>query len=164
MVEGDVGAGIDGEADRRAAEAQRVLDAGGDRLVAFLGARQAVGAVHLRIVGICAGEGVGAGLDNAERRGIGAEPGLDRELEMVVRVIGRRVRREAARRAVLEALVDRQDHHLAGAAELALHQDAGEVGLGAGIVALVIGEDFCDLSVDLHRGGSFLAGEGLTEL
>ena len=59
-----------------------------------------------------AGEGVGAGLDHAERRGIGVEPGLDRQLEMVVRVIGRRVGREGARRAMLEALVDRQDHQL----------------------------------------------------
>ena len=63
---------------------------------------------------------------------------------MIMRVIGRRVGREAARRAMLEALIDRQDHQLAGAAELALHQDAGEVGLGAGIVALVGGQDLPD--------------------
>ena len=35
----------------------------------------------LRMVGICAGEGVGARLDHAERRGVGDEPGFDRELE-----------------------------------------------------------------------------------
>ena len=56
-----------------------------------------------------------------------------------MRVVGGGVGGEAARRAVLEALVDRQDHELAGAAEPALHQDAGEIRLGAGIVALVIG-------------------------
>ena len=94
--------------------------------------------VHLEDGRDRAGEGRGAGLDEAERRGIGREPGIDRELEMVMRVIGRRVGREAARRPVLEALIDRQDDQLAGAAELALHQDAGEVRLGAGIVAFVV--------------------------
>ena len=131
------------------------LTLAGDRLVGvFLGARQAVGVVELEDQRDLPGKGAGAGLDKAERRGIGDEPGLDRQLEVVMRVVGRRVRREAARRAVLEALVDRQDHQLAGAAELAVHQDAGEVRLGAGIVAFVIGEDLLDLAVDLHR--SFL--------
>ena len=99
---------IDGEADRRAAEPQRIGDAAGDRLV--LGGGQAVAAVHLQDGRDGAGIGGGAGLDHAERRGIGVQPGLDRQLEMVVRVIGGGVGREAAGRAVLEALVDRQDH------------------------------------------------------
>src|SRR5712692_4060682 len=37
------------------------------------------------------------------------------------------------------------------AGELAVHQDAGEVRLDAGIVALVVAEDLPDLTVDLHR-------------
>src|SRR5712691_4114676 len=37
------------------------------------------------------------------------------------------------------------------AGELAVHQDAGEVRLGAGVVALVVAEDLLDLTVDLHR-------------
>ena len=97
----------------------------------------AVGVVALQDGRDLPGEGIGAGGDHAERRGIGVQSGLDGELVVVVRVIGRRVRREAARRAVLEALIDRQDHHLAGAAEFAGGQDAGQVGLGTGIVALV---------------------------
>src|SRR5216684_9352551 len=71
---------------------------------------------------------------------------------MVMRVVGRRVRRKAAGGAVLDPLIDRQDQELAGAAELAVHQDAGEVRLGPGIVALVMAEDLLDLTVDLHRG------------
>ena len=51
---------------------------------------------------------------------------------------------------MLEALVDRQDHQLAGAAEPALHQDARQVGLGARVVALVPGEDLADLRGELH--------------
>jgi hypothetical protein len=51
---------------------------------------------------------------------------------------------------VLKALVDRQDHHLARAAEAPVHQDAGQVGLGAGAIALVVIEDFLDGAGDLH--------------
>ena len=82
---------------------------------------------------------------------------------MIMRIVGGRVDREAARRAVLEALVDRQDDQLAGAAQPALHQDAGEIGLGAGIVAFIFGEDVADdgreghhkLLEDRFRGGSY---------
>jgi hypothetical protein len=52
---------------------------------------------------------------------------------MVVRIVGRLVDREAAGRTVLEALVDRQDDELAGAAEPALGQDPGEIGLVPGL-------------------------------
>ena len=38
-----------------------------------------------------AGESVGASLDHAERRRIGGEAGIDRQLEMVMRIIGRRI-------------------------------------------------------------------------
>jgi hypothetical protein len=67
-----------------------------------------------------------------------------------MRVEGGRVRREGAVGTVLEALVDRQDHHLAAAAELAVHQHAGEVRLGAGAIALVVVEDLLDGAGDLH--------------
>ena len=40
---------------------------------------------------------------------------------------------------------------LAGAAEPAVHQDAGEVGLGARAVGLVPGEDFTNLAGEFHR-------------
>ncbi len=54
------------------------------------------------------------------------------ELVVVVRIVGVGVRREGAGRAMLEALVDRQDHHLARAAQAAVHQDAGQVALVPG--------------------------------
>jgi len=71
---------------------------------------------------------------------------------MVLRVVSRRVRREAAGRAVLEALIDRQDHHLAGAGQPALHQDAGQVRLGPRVVALVVAQDRFDGRCDFHGG------------
>src|SRR6266851_4132768 len=37
------------------------------------------------------------------------------------------------------------------AGELAVHQDAGKVGLGAGIIAHVVGEDLVDMAIHLHR-------------
>src|SRR5690349_9738188 len=81
-----------------------------------------------------------------------------------MRIVGVGVGREGAGGAVLEALIDRQDHHLAGAAELAVHQQAGKVRLGAGAIALVVVEDLLDGTADLHGGPPFsngvIAGEG----
>src|SRR6266700_6290306 len=37
------------------------------------------------------------------------------------------------------------------AGELAVHQDAGKVGLGAGIIAHVVGEDRVEMAIHLHR-------------
>ena len=103
-----------------------------------------VGVVELQDERDLAGELGGAGLEEAERRGVGVAARVDRELEVVARVVAGRVRREAARRAVLEALVDRQDHQLAGAAEAAVVQHAREVGERAGVVARVPGQDLLD--------------------
>ncbi len=107
--------------------------------------------LSFRMVGIAPAKVLAPGLDHAERGGVGGEAGGERKTEMVVRVVGGRVGGEGAGGAVLEALVHRQDHQLAGAAELALHEDAGEVGLGARVVALVVVEDRLDLRRDLHR-------------
>ena len=73
-----------------------------------------------------------------------------RELEVVARVVAGGVRRERARRAVLEALVDGEDHHLARAGERAVVEHAGQVGLRARVVAAVPGQDLAE------RGRSFL--------
>jgi hypothetical protein len=51
---------------------------------------------------------------------------------------------------MFKALVHRQDDQLARAAQLALVEDAVKIGLNAGIVGLVIGEDFLD-SLGGHR-------------
>src|SRR5258708_11750010 len=37
------------------------------------------------------------------------------------------------------------------AGELAVHQDAGKVGLGAGIIVHVVGEDLVDMAIHLRR-------------
>ncbi len=71
---------------------------------------------------------------------------------MVMRVVGRRVRREAPRRAVLEALIDRQDDELAGAAEPTLQQYAREIGLGARAVAFVVVQDLIHGRAQGHGG------------
>jgi hypothetical protein len=113
--------------------------------------RQRIGRVELEDGRDGAGESIGAGLERAERGGIGVQPGVDGELVMIVRVVGVRIGCEGAVGAVLETLVDGQDHHLARAAQPSVHQDAGEVGLGAGAIALVIVEDLPDLLRDLHR-------------
>ena len=67
-----------------------------------------------------------------------------------MRVIRGRVRRKAAGGAVLEALIDRQDHQLAGAAKLAFHQNSGEVCFGTGIVAFVPIQDLLHSLGDAH--------------
>ena len=68
------------DARRQAAlqKPQRVLDRGSDGLV--LVGRQAVGVVHLQDGRDLAREGVGSGLQHAQRRGIGRQPGVDRQL------------------------------------------------------------------------------------
>ena len=78
----------------------------------------------------------------AKRGRIGGKPGIDGELEMVMRVIGGRVRRERPGRAMFKALIHRKDDEFAGAAEFTLHKNAREVAFGAGIVAFIVREDF----------------------
>jgi len=132
---------VDGEADRGAAEAQRVAHAAGDRRARVVPAVEGVRVVQLEDGRNAARELRGAGLEEAEGRGVGVAAGVDRELEVVARVVAGGVRREAARRAVLEALVHRQDHELAGAAQPAVVQQPGQVVEGPRVVRAVPGED-----------------------
>ena len=159
LLEDAVRAGIDGEADRRATEAQRVADAGGHRLVDA--GRPAVRAVDLEDRRDLAGEGVGARLERSQGRGVGGQAGVDRDLIVIVRIVGGGIDRERARGSVFEALVDRQDDELAGAAQLALHQDARKVALHRGAGGFVFVEDRFDGGGDGgHRGRSlgFVSG------
>ena len=117
------------------------------------------GVVDLEDGGDRAGEAGGAGLDHAERARERVQARVDSEPPMIVRVVSGRVGCEAAGRPVLEALIHRQDDHAPGAAEAAAHQDAGEIGLGARIVALVPGENFFDPPRDSH--GRILIEAGL---
>jgi hypothetical protein len=151
LGECEFAAGIDGEADRGATETQGILHARCHCLVLVGGQR--VGVVAFQNCGNGTCERVGAGGNHAEGCGVGIQPGLDRKLIMVVRIIGRRVRCETARRAVLEALIDRQDHHLAGATELAGRQDAREVRLHPRRIALVPVQNLLHFLRDAHVDG-----------
>ena len=88
-----------------------------------------------------AGELVGRRLEKAERRRVRVAPGVDGELKVVVRVVRRRVRREGARRTVLEPLVDRQNDELASARERPVIHQAREVRLHPDVLARVPGQD-----------------------
>src|SRR5438309_7110946 len=134
-------AGIDREADGHAAQAQRVLDRARDRLIRVLLLEQHVVVVGLENERHAARELTRAGLDEAERRRVGVAAGRDGQLEVVTRIVRVRVHGEAAGRAVLDALVHRQDHEPAGAGERARVQQARQVRQRAGIVAAVPGQD-----------------------
>ena len=68
-----------------------------------------------------------ARFQKAERRRIGIASGLQSEIEMVARIVGRRIGFKAASRTMFESLVDRKDDELAGAGECAVIQQPGEV-------------------------------------
>ena len=77
--------------------------------------------------------------------------GVDGQLIVVMGVIAQRVLGEGPCRAVLEPLVHGQDDHLAGAGQLSGHQHPGQIAFHAGVLALIIGEDFLDGVGHLHR-------------
>ena len=87
-------------------------------------------------------EGIGPGFEKTQRSGIGVTAGVNGQLKMVVRVVAGGIRRKTAGRAVLKALVNRQDNQLAGAAETAMIEQAGDIRPRAGIVAIIPTQDF----------------------
>src|SRR5712671_2770415 len=120
------------------------LRRGGQRGLRVVAGVQRIAVVELQDQRNAAGVLAGAGLEEAERRGVGVAAGLQRQLEMELRIVGRRVLGEAARRAVLEALVYRQDHELAGAGEIAAVHQRAQVAQHAGVVRLVPAQDLID--------------------
>src|SRR3546814_13583389 len=98
---------IDGEADRRTAEPQRIVDAARHRLIAR--GRPAIRRIDLEDGRQLPRETVRPRLDHAERRGIGRHPRIERELVVIMRIVGVGIDRTTARRAVFETLIDRQD-------------------------------------------------------
>ena len=66
---------------------QRIPDGGRDRLILHA-ASQAVGAVHLEDGRQLAGVGVGALLQQAERRGVAGQAGIERQLVQIVGIVG----------------------------------------------------------------------------
>ena len=113
----------------------------GDRLVRILLLEQHVVVVQLEDQRHAARELPRAGLEKAERRRIGVAAGLDGELEVIARVVRGWVDGEAARRTVLDALVDRQDDQPSAASQGAGVQQPREVRQRARVVAAVPGQD-----------------------
>ena len=82
-----------------------------------------------------------ARLEKSERRRVCVASGVDGELKVIARVVGGRIDGEAARRAMLEALVHGQDHEFAGARELAVVEHPRQVAAHAGVFGIVIAQN-----------------------
>ena len=64
------------------------------------------------------GEMAGTGLDESEWGRVGVAPGIEPQLEMVMRIIAAGIGRKTSGRTVLEPLVHRQDHQFPRARQL----------------------------------------------
>jgi hypothetical protein len=135
-------AGVDRQADAHTAQPQGVLDGAGQRLVRVLLVQERVVVVGLEDERDPSRELARPGLQEAERRRVGAAARLDGELEVIAGVVGRRIRGEAARRPMLESLVDRQDDQPAGSGQTAAVKQAHQVGQSTRTVASVPRDDF----------------------
>src|SRR5881628_2085418 len=133
--------GIDGEADRAAPEAEGIVGAAGDRRAWVAAAGEAVGVVELQDERDLARELRRPGLEEAERRRVGVAARRQRQLEVVAWIVRNRIGRKGTRRAVLEALVDGQDHEPAAARQAPVVHEARQVGQRARVVASVPAQD-----------------------
>src|SRR6516162_5128457 len=82
-----------------------------------------------------------ARLDKAKRSGISITSCVEREPEMVQRVVRRRIGREASGRTMLETLVYGQNHQPPGSREAAVVEEARNAASHSGIFRSVITED-----------------------
>src|SRR3546814_11933537 len=84
-------------------------------------------------------------------------------------IIGRRIGSKAAGWPMFEALIDRQDDHLASTTQTAMHQHARKLALPTGIIALILIENgfggwaHCSSFPSIPNGLNGRAG-GLTSL
>src|SRR5204862_30032 len=113
-------------------------------------ARGAVGVVELQDARNLAREPRRRGRQVAERRRLGVAARRERQLEVVARIVRSRIGGAGARRAVLEALIDGQDHEPAAAREAPVVHEARQVGQRARVVASVPAQD---LPYSLAHGG-----------
>src|SRR6202022_4746307 len=111
-----------------ASKPETVADAGGNRGRGILFVVEHVVIVELQDERNLAGVFGDSSFEESERRRVCVASGVDRELEMIARIVRGRIDREASRRAVLEALVDRQDYELGGAPALARVEHARRIG------------------------------------
>src|SRR6516225_684332 len=79
----------------------------------------------------------GSRLQESQGGSVGVTSGLNRYLEVVVRVVACRVDGEAPRRTMLEALVDRQNHEFAGPGKVPMVEQASDIGFGSGVITFV---------------------------
>ena len=135
-------AGIDREPNCRAAQPQGVGYAARDRLVGVAFAHRHIVAVELEDQRDFAGKIPCPGFQESQRGGISVAAGLDGQLEMVARIVRRRVHGKAACRTVLEPLIHRKHDKSACPGQTAVVQYPGQVGERAGIVAAVPTQDF----------------------
>ena len=84
-----------------------------------------------------AGKFARGGFDGAKRGGVGVAAGSDGQFHVITGIVAGRIDGEAAGRAVLKSLVHRQDDQLAGAAEGAVVQQAGQIRQRSGIIRAV---------------------------
>ena len=138
------GARVDRESDRGAAQPERLADAPRDRRQRVLLVVQHVVVVELQDERDLAGELGSARLQESERGGVRVAARLDRQVEVISGIVGRRVGSERPGRTVLEALVDRKDDHPAGSGEGPVIQHPGQVRLRTRIVRRVPPDDLAD--------------------
>src|ERR1700677_200823 len=127
LVHGDGfgGAGINGKPNGGATEAQGVLNSAGQGGQRVFFVMQRVMVVNLEDEGNFAGKIARGGFEEAGGGGIGVAAARDGQLEMVARIVGWGIGGETAGRAVLEALVRREDDEVARASEFAVVQEPG---------------------------------------
>src|SRR5208337_2203127 len=114
------GSGINSEADANAAQSQRVLHASGQGLMWIFFVIENVMVIDFQDQRDLSREIARARFQKSQRRSVGVAAGFNRQLEMVMRIVGWRIWAKASRRAMLKPLVHRQDHQLAGAGESAM--------------------------------------------
>src|SRR5262249_13609792 len=128
---------IDGETYAGAAEPQRVSDAASECLVRIFLVVQQVMIVDLENERYLAGVIACPGLQKSERCCISVAACFDCKLEVVTRIIGRRVRCKAAGGAMLEPLIDWKDDQLACAREPPLILKPRKIGYRPRIISAV---------------------------
>src|SRR5207249_6261303 len=111
------GTGINGEADADTAKPQGVLHTASQGLVGVLFVAENVMIVDLQDEGYLTRKITRSRFQKSQWRSVGVAARFDRQLEMISRVVRRRIWAEASRRTMLEPLIHRQDHELASAAQ-----------------------------------------------
>ena len=115
-----LGPEVDRRADARRAHVERLLDAGEADLIERVRIREELVVIELEdernLVRVLPRDRS----EHAERRRDGVAAAFDRELHDVLGIEVRRVRRERRAGRMLDALIDRQDRHVAGAGQPAV--------------------------------------------